>query len=121
VNGQAHAIQADPRATLLDTLRETLHLTWTKEGCDHGQCGACTVHVNGRRINNCLALAVMQQNTEITTIEGIGGPDNLHPMQDAFVEHDGFNAVTAHRDRSCPLSPWSKSSGGRQTQKCERR
>ncbi|MBB5061918.1 (2Fe-2S)-binding protein [Granulicella mallensis] len=90
VNGQSHAVQVDPRATLLDTLRETLHLTGTKKGCDHGQCGACTVHVNERRINSCLALAVMQQNAEITTIEGIGGPENLHPMQDAFVEHDGF-------------------------------
>jgi xanthine dehydrogenase YagT iron-sulfur-binding subunit len=90
VNGQAHEIQIDPRATLLDTLRETLHLTGTKKGCDHGQCGACTVHVNGRRINSCLALAAMQQRAEITTIEGIGGPDNLHPMQIAFVEHDGF-------------------------------
>jgi xanthine dehydrogenase YagT iron-sulfur-binding subunit len=90
VNGQAHAIQIDPRATLLDTLRETLHLTGTKKGCDHGQCGACTVHVNGRRINSCLALAAMQQKAEITTIEGIGGPENLHPMQEAFVEHDGF-------------------------------
>lgn len=90
VNGQSHAVQIDPRATLLDTLRETLHLTGTKKGCDHGQCGACTVHVNERRINSCLALAVMQQNAEITTIEGIGGPENLHPMQDAFVEHDGF-------------------------------
>jgi xanthine dehydrogenase YagT iron-sulfur-binding subunit len=90
VNGQAHEIQIDPRATLLDTLRETLHLTGTKKGCDHGQCGACTVHVNGRRINSCLALAAMQQKAEITTIEGIGGPENLHPMQEAFVEHDGF-------------------------------
>jgi xanthine dehydrogenase YagT iron-sulfur-binding subunit len=90
VNGQTHAIQIDPRATLLDTLRETLHLTGTKKGCDHGQCGACTVHVNGRRINSCLALAAMQQKAEITTIEGIGGPENLHPMQIAFVEHDGF-------------------------------
>jgi xanthine dehydrogenase YagT iron-sulfur-binding subunit len=90
VNGQSHAIQIDPRATLLDTLRETVHLTGTKKGCDHGQCGACTVHVNGRRINSCLALAVMQQNAEITTIEGIGGAENLHPMQNAFVEHDGF-------------------------------
>jgi xanthine dehydrogenase YagT iron-sulfur-binding subunit len=90
VNGQPHAIQIDPRATLLDTLRETVHLTGTKKGCDHGQCGACTVHVNGRRINSCLALAAMQQNAEITTIEGIGGAENLHPMQNAFVEHDGF-------------------------------
>jgi xanthine dehydrogenase YagT iron-sulfur-binding subunit len=90
VNGQSHAIQIDPRATLLDTLRETIHLTGTKKGCDHGQCGACTVHVNGRRINSCLALAAMQQNAEITTIEGIGGAENLHSMQNAFVEHDGF-------------------------------
>jgi xanthine dehydrogenase YagT iron-sulfur-binding subunit len=90
VNGQSQAIQIDPRATLLDTLRETVHLTGTKKGCDHGQCGACTVHVNGRRINSCLVLAAMQQNAEITTIEGLGGPEKLHPMQDAFVEHDGF-------------------------------
>jgi xanthine dehydrogenase YagT iron-sulfur-binding subunit len=90
VNGQSHAIQIDPRATLLDTLRETIHLTGTKKGCDHGQCGACTVHVNGRRINSCLALAAMQQNAEITTIEGLGSPDNLHPMQNAFVEHDSL-------------------------------
>jgi xanthine dehydrogenase YagT iron-sulfur-binding subunit len=90
VNGQAHAIQVDPRATLLDTLRETLHLSGTKKGCDHGQCGACTVHVNGRRINSCLALAAMQQNAAITTIEGLGTPEHLHPMQASFVEHDGF-------------------------------
>jgi xanthine dehydrogenase YagT iron-sulfur-binding subunit len=90
VNGQVHAIQVDPRATLLDTLRETLYLTGTKKGCDHGQCGACTVHVNGRRINSCLAFAAMQQNAEITTIEGLGTPENLHPMQSSFVEHDGF-------------------------------
>jgi xanthine dehydrogenase YagT iron-sulfur-binding subunit len=90
VNGQMHTAQIDPRATLLDTLRETLHLTGTKKGCDHGQCGACTVHVNGRRVNSCLALAGMQQNAEITTIEGLGTPDQLHPMQEAFVEHDGY-------------------------------
>jgi xanthine dehydrogenase YagT iron-sulfur-binding subunit len=90
INGQVHAIQVDPRATLLDTLRETVHLTGTKKGCDHGQCGACTVHVNGRRINSCLAFAAMQQNAEITTIEGLGTPENLHPMQSSFVEHDGF-------------------------------
>jgi xanthine dehydrogenase YagT iron-sulfur-binding subunit len=90
VNGQVHSVQVDPRATLLDTLRETLHLTGTKKGCDHGQCGACTVHINGRRVNSCLTFAGMQQNVEITTIEGLGQPDHLHPMQEAFVEHDGF-------------------------------
>jgi xanthine dehydrogenase YagT iron-sulfur-binding subunit len=90
VNGQTHTVHIDPRATLLDTLRETLHLTGTKKGCDHGQCGACTVHINGRRVNSCLAFAAMQQNAEITTIEGIGGPDNLHLMQQAFNEHDGY-------------------------------
>lgn len=90
VNGQAYSVRIDPRATLLDTLRETLHLTGTKKGCDHGQCGACTVHINGRRVNSCLAFAAMQQNAEITTIEGLGQPGHLHPMQAAFVEHDGF-------------------------------
>ncbi|MBB5344109.1 xanthine dehydrogenase YagT iron-sulfur-binding subunit [Edaphobacter lichenicola] len=90
VNGQSHSVQIDPRATLLDTLRETLHLTGTKKGCDHGQCGACTVHINGRRVNSCLTFAGMQQNVEITTIEGLGQPGHLHPMQEAFVEHDGF-------------------------------
>ena len=90
VNGETHNIQIDPRATLLDTLRETLHLTGTKKGCDHGQCGACTVHVNGRRVNSCLTFAGMQQNAEITTIEGLGQPGHLHPMQAAFVEHDGY-------------------------------
>jgi xanthine dehydrogenase YagT iron-sulfur-binding subunit len=90
VNGETHAIRIDPRATLLDTLRETIHLTGTKKGCDHGQCGACTVHINGRRVNSCLTFAAMQQNVEITTIEGIGQPGNLHPMQTAFVEHDGY-------------------------------
>jgi xanthine dehydrogenase YagT iron-sulfur-binding subunit len=90
VNGQSYSVQIDPRATLLDTLRETLHLTGTKKGCDHGQCGACTVHINGRRVNSCLTFAGMQQNVEITTIEGLGQPGHLHPMQEAFVEHDGF-------------------------------
>ena len=90
VNGKTHTVPIDPRATLLDTLRETLHLTGTKKGCDHGQCGACTVHVNGRRVNSCLAFAGMQQNAEITTIEGLGQPGNLHPMQEAFVAHDGY-------------------------------
>ena len=90
VNGESHAIRIDPRATLLDTLRETIHLTGTKKGCDHGQCGACTVHIDGRRVNSCLTFAAMQQNVEITTIEGIGQPGRLHPMQAAFVEHDGY-------------------------------
>jgi len=90
VNGKTHAIEVDSRTTLLDGLRETISLTGTKKGCDHGQCGACTVHVNGRRINSCLTLAVMHEGDAITTIEGLGGPENLHPMQAAFVEHDGY-------------------------------
>jgi xanthine dehydrogenase YagT iron-sulfur-binding subunit len=90
INGQIHAVEVDPRSTLLDTLRETLTLTGTKKGCDHGQCGACTVHINGRRINSCLTLAAMHEGDEILTIEGLGAPDNLHPMQAAFVEHDGY-------------------------------
>jgi len=90
VNGEIHKVRIDPRATVLDTLRETLNLTGTKKGCDHGQCGACTVHINGRRVNSCLTFAAMHQGDEITTIEGIGQPGNLHAMQAAFVEHDGF-------------------------------
>jgi xanthine dehydrogenase YagT iron-sulfur-binding subunit len=90
VNERQYSVQIDPRATLLDTLRETLHLTGTKKGCDHGQCGACTVHINGRRVNSCLTFAAMQQTAEIITIEGLGQPGHLHPMQEAFVKHDGF-------------------------------
>ena len=90
INGAAHAVRVDPRTTLLDCLRETVHLTGTKKGCDHGQCGACTVHVNGRRVNSCLTFAAMHQADEITTIEGLGEPGKLHPMQVAFVEHDGY-------------------------------
>jgi xanthine dehydrogenase YagT iron-sulfur-binding subunit len=90
VNGKEHRIRIDARTTLLDCLRETLHLTGTKKGCDHGQCGACTVHINGRRVNSCLTFAAMHQNDTITTIEGIGQPGQLHPMQAAFVEHDGY-------------------------------
>jgi len=91
INGKEQVLRdLDPRATLLDTLRERLHLTGTKKGCDHGQCGACTVHVNGRRINSCLTFAWMHEGERITTIEGLGEPGNLHPMQAAFVEHDGY-------------------------------
>jgi xanthine dehydrogenase YagT iron-sulfur-binding subunit len=90
VNGSEHQVMVDPRATLLDTLRERLHLTGTKKGCDQGQCGACTVIVDGRRMTSCLTLAVMQQGHDITTIEGLGTPKNMHPMQAAFVKHDGY-------------------------------
>jgi xanthine dehydrogenase YagT iron-sulfur-binding subunit len=90
VNGEKHTAQIDPRSTLLDTLRETLHLTGTKKGCDHGQCGACTVHVNGQRTNSCLCLALAHEGDEITTIEGLGDPEHLHPMQAAFVACDGY-------------------------------
>ena len=90
VNGQRHSLQLDTRTTLLDALREHLHLTGTKKGCDHGQCGACTVIVDGRRINSCLTLAVMHDGDKVTTIEGLGTPDRLHPMQAAFIKHDGF-------------------------------
>ena len=90
VNGTRHALTLDPRSTLLDLLRDRLDLTGTKKGCDHGQCGACTVHVNGRRINSCLTLAAMHQGDEITTIEGLGQPGDLHPMQASFVKHDGY-------------------------------
>ncbi|EJJ25143.1 aldehyde dehydrogenase iron-sulfur subunit PaoA [Rhizobium sp. CF142] len=90
VNGERRELELDNRTTLLDALREHLHLTGTKKGCDHGQCGACTVMVDGHRINSCLTLAVMHDGDEITTIEGLGRPGDLHPMQAAFVKHDGF-------------------------------
>ena len=90
VNGKASGLELDTRTTLLDALREHLLLPGTKKGCDHGQCGACTVIVDGRRINSCLTLAVMHEGHSITTIEGLGTPENLHPMQAAFVKHDGY-------------------------------
>jgi xanthine dehydrogenase YagT iron-sulfur-binding subunit len=90
VNGIQKDLAVDTRTTLLDALREHLHLTGTKKGCDHGQCGACTVIVDGRRINSCLTLAVMHQDDEVTTIEGLGSPGQMHPMQAAFVRHDGY-------------------------------
>jgi xanthine dehydrogenase YagT iron-sulfur-binding subunit len=90
VNGKEHRLEIEPRVTLLDCLRENLNLPGTKKGCDHGQCGACTVHVNGRRVNSCLSFAMMHGGDQITTIEGLGQPGNLHAMQAAFVEHDGY-------------------------------
>jgi xanthine dehydrogenase YagT iron-sulfur-binding subunit len=94
INGQERRVSVDPRTTLLDCLRETVGLTGTKKGCDHGQCGACTVHVNGRRVNSCLSLALMHDGEEITTIEGlgsgVGAPEALHPMQAAFLSRDGY-------------------------------
>jgi xanthine dehydrogenase YagT iron-sulfur-binding subunit len=90
VNGTERGLELDPRTTLLDALREHLHLTGSKKGCDHGQCGACTVIVEGRRINSCLTLAIMHDGDSVTTIEGLGTPGHLHPMQAAFVRHDGY-------------------------------
>lgn len=90
VNGKQHSLKLDTRTTLLDALREELHLTGTKKGCDHGQCGACTVIAGERRINSCLTLAVMHDGDSITTIEGLGTPENLHEMQSAFIKHDGY-------------------------------
>ena len=90
VNGKAIEVDLDTRTTLLDALREHLQLTGTKKGCDHGQCGACTAIVDGRRINTCLTFAVMHEGAKVTTIEGLGTPGALHPMQAAFVKHDGY-------------------------------
>jgi xanthine dehydrogenase YagT iron-sulfur-binding subunit len=90
INGKEYRLRIDPRTALLDCLRETVALTGTKKGCDHGQCGACTVHVNGRRVNSCLSLALLHDGAEITTIEGLGTPEDLHPMQAAFVAFDAY-------------------------------
>lgn len=90
VNGRPRSLTLDTRTTLLDALREHLQLCGTKKGCDHGQCGACTALVDGRRINTCLSLAVMHEGSDVTTIEGLGTPEQMHPMQEAFVRHDGF-------------------------------
>src|SRR5262249_33597860 len=90
VNGENRDLRIDPRMTLLDCVRDVLHLTGTKKGCDHGQCGACTVHIDGRRANSCLALAAAYAGSEIVTIEGLGSPQRLHPMQAAFLEHDAY-------------------------------
>ena len=90
VNGKPYTLSVEPRVTLLDLLREQLHLTGTKKGCDHGQCGACTVHVDGRRVLSCLSLAVMQEGRKVRTIEGLANGDTFHPMQEAFIRHDGF-------------------------------
>lgn len=90
VNGVNHTLSIEPRTTLLDLMREQLALTGTKKGCDHGQCGACTVHVDGKRVLSCLTLAVMVEGKKVTTIEGLADGDKLHPMQEAFIKHDGF-------------------------------
>jgi xanthine dehydrogenase YagT iron-sulfur-binding subunit len=90
INGVKQSVRIEPRVTLLDLLRERLQLTGTKKGCDHGQCGACTVHIDGERVNACLTLAVTTEGREVTTIEGLADGENLHPMQEAFLEHDGF-------------------------------
>ena len=105
VNGKRHHLTVEPRVTLLDALRNCLGLTGTKKGCDEGQCGACTVLVDGRRIDSCLTLAVMNQHVEITTIEGLGTPETLHPIQKAFIKHDGFQWATARLGRSCRRLP----------------
>jgi len=90
INGKPYNLKVEPRTTLLDLLREKLHLTGTKKGCDQGQCGACTVHIDGVRANSCLQLAIMNDGAKITTIEGLAKGDELHPMQEAFIKHDGF-------------------------------
>lgn len=108
INGKTHELDLDSRMTLLDALREKLQLTGSKKGCDHGQCGACTVLVNNRRINSCLTLAVMHEGDEITTIEGLANGDQLHPMQAAFVEHDGLQCGYCTPGQICSAVALSK-------------
>ena len=114
VNGKKHDLRIDPRTTLLDCLREHLHLTGSKKGCDHGQCGACTVHINGRRVNSCLCFAAMHEGEEITTLEGIGQPENLHAMQAAFVASDAVLRSASMFDSHLSMSrnDFSLMSGG---------
>ena len=119
VNGQARELELDTRTTLLDALRERLHLPGTKKGCDHGQCGACTVIVDGRRINSCLTLAVMHEGDTISTIEGLGTPENLHPMQAAFVKHDGYQCGYARR-ADLLGHRGARRNQGRDSEPCER-
>ena len=114
VNGKQRKVQIEPRVSLLDCLREDMDLPGTKKGCDHGQCGACTVHVNGRRVLSCLTLASTLEGDEITTVEGLGQPGNLHPMQAAFVEHDAYQCgiCTSGQIMSAVAvtkEPWGKS------------
>ncbi len=113
INGKSTTLDLDTRTTLLDALREHLHLTGTKKGCDHGQCGACTVIVDGRRINSCLTLAVMHPDAQVTTIEGLGTPEHLHPLQEAFIKHESYPCGYAPQGKSA--RPWAcstKSSAG---------
>jgi xanthine dehydrogenase YagT iron-sulfur-binding subunit len=111
INGQEHQVLLDPRVSLLDLLREHLHLTGSKKGCDHGQCGACTVLVNGRRVNSCLSLAVTHDGDEITTIEGLAQGDQLHPMQAAFLEQDGFQCGYCTPGQICSAVALLKEAG----------
>jgi xanthine dehydrogenase YagT iron-sulfur-binding subunit len=104
VNGEARQLSVDSRTTLLDALREHLHLTGSKKGCDHGQCGACTVLVEGRRINSCLSLVAMHEGEQVTTIEGLGQPGKLHPLQQAFLTHDGFQCGYCTPGQICSAS-----------------
>ena len=121
VNGESRALDLDTRTTLLDALREHLHLTGTKKGCDHGQCGACTVIVNGRRINSCLTLAVMHEGDNITTIEGLGTPEHLHPMQAAFIKHDGYQCGYCTPGQICSAVGGARRDQGRHPEPCQRR